>query len=79
MRLSEIQHKNVVDIKSGKIIGNIIDINIEYDKGSVESIFLEENKGFFKGSDEYEISYRQIISIGEDVILVDLDNKKSLK
>lgn len=79
MRLSEIQHKDVVDIKSGRIVGNIIDINIESNQGRIEGIFLEENKGFFKGNDEYEISYHQIIRIGEDVILIDLENKKSLK
>lgn len=79
MRLSEIQHKDVVDIKSGKKIGNIIDIKIESNNGKIDGLILEESKGFFKSNDEYEISYHQIIRIGQDVILIDLDNKKSFK
>lgn len=72
MRMSEIQHKDVVDVKSGKKIGNIIDIKIESEKGVIEGLILEETKGFFKNNDEYEIKYHQIIKIGEDVILIDL-------
>ena len=79
MRLSEIQNKDVVDVKSGKKIGNIIDVKIESINGKIDGLILEENKGFFKGNDEYEIGYHQIIRIGQDVILIDLDNKKDFK
>ena len=71
MRLSDLQDKDVVDLKSGVKIGNIIDIKINYD-GNVTSLVLEKKKysRLFSNSDEIEISFDKIVKIGEDVILI---------
>ena len=39
MRLSDLQTKNVVNLKDGKNIGNIIDANIN-ENGNIESLVL---------------------------------------
>ncbi|MDD3341123.1 MAG: YlmC/YmxH family sporulation protein [Bacilli bacterium] len=75
MRLSELQHKDVINIKDGKKIGNIIDINIG-DSGTMNSLIVERSKffvSFFSSSGEIEIKWDQIEKIGEDVILVSLN------
>lgn len=71
MRLSDLQDKDVVDLKSGVKIGNIIDIKINYD-GNVTSLILEKKKysRLFSNNDEIEISFDKIVKIGEDVILI---------
>ncbi|MBQ1496642.1 MAG: YlmC/YmxH family sporulation protein [Bacilli bacterium] len=71
MRLSDLQDKDVVDLKSGVKIGNIIDIKINYD-GNVTSLVLEKKKysRLFSNNDEIEISFDKIVKIGEDVILI---------
>lgn len=71
MRLSELQTKKIIDIKDGKNIGNIIDINI-MDNGQVESLVLETSRGFFSLGKELDnkVSWKDITKIGEDVILV---------
>ncbi len=71
MRLSDLQDKDVVDLKSGVKIGNIIDIKINYD-GNVTSLVLEKKKysRLFSNNDETEISFDKIVKIGEDVILI---------
>ena len=74
MRLSDLQHKDVVNVLDGKKIGNIIDITINLD-GNMNSLIVEKNKFFismFSTKDEVEIKWEQIEKIGEDVILVKL-------
>jgi len=71
VRLSDLQNKDVVDLKSGVKIGNIIDIKIDLN-GSIASLILEKKKysRLFSSNDEIEISYDKIVKIGEDVILI---------
>ena len=76
MRLSELQNKNVVNVNDGKMIGNIIDININQEGISTDtkkkkSKFLISR---FSNSGEISIKWNQIEKIGQDVILVNLNS-----
>ena len=74
MRLSELQNKSVININDGKMIGNIIDINIKQ-KGISDDIIVEKSKFLisrFSSSGEISIKWNQIEKIGQDVILVNL-------
>ncbi len=73
MRLSDLQNKNVVNINDGRNIGNIVDVKIDQEKGSITSFVIEPNKNFrsFIGRGQNtEIDWSSITKIGEDVILV---------
>ncbi len=73
MRLSDLQHKDVVNMVDGKRIGNIIDVSLESSTGKMESLIVEKSKfliSMFSNKDEIEIRWEQIEKIGEDVILV---------
>ena len=71
MRLSDMQDKDVVELKTGIKIGNIIDIKINND-GYIESLILEKKKytRLFSSNDEIEVPFSKIERIGEDVILI---------
>lgn len=71
MRLSDLQDKDVVDLKSGVKIGNIIDIKIDAE-GIITSLILERKRfsKLFSNSDEVDIPFKNIVKIGEDVILI---------
>ncbi len=75
MLISDLQIKDIVNIKDGKRLGKIIDIEIN-DQGIIEKIIIEPKKNIklfnTRSSDESIITFKQIIKIGEDVILVDL-------
>ena len=75
MRLSDLQNKNLVNINNGKNIGNIIDVNIDYENGSIKS-FIIESKGnvftFLNRDTDLEVKKNDIEKIGEDVILVNV-------
>lgn len=75
MKLSELQKKDIINISNGKKIGNIVDINITED-GVVESIILEKNSffNFFSSNDEIKINFKDIDKIGEDVIIIKINN-----
>ena len=76
MRLSDLQTKHIVNIRDGKNIGNIIDVNINND-GAIESLIIESGKTFFSinKDNDSEIRWKNITKIGEDVILIN-DNKE---
>jgi len=74
MRLSDLQHKDVVNVIDGSKIGNIIDIKIDQ-KGNMEGLIVEKTKfiiSMFTTKNEIEIKWGQIEKIGEDVILVNI-------
>jgi YlmC/YmxH family sporulation protein len=74
MHLSDLQNKDIVNIKDGKKIGNIVDVKID-SNGYMISLIIQKNKfTLFRGNDEEEIDWKQIRKIGEDVILVDINN-----
>ena len=76
MNLSDLQNKDIVNIKDGKKIGNIVDVTID-NNGYMISFIIQKSKfniNIFKGNNEEEIKWNQIKKIGEDVILVDTNN-----
>lgn len=76
MHLSELQNKDIINIKDGKKIGNIIDVIVNTE-GQMISLLIQKNKfniNIFKGNNDEEIKWNQIKKIGEDVILVDITN-----
>ncbi len=75
MRVSELQRKDIVNVNDGKIIGKIIDIEINESDGSLVCLIIEKTKyikSLFSTEDGTKINFSQIKKIGSDVILVDL-------
>ena len=74
MRLSELQLKEIINIYNGKRIGVIVDVIVE-PNGQIQKLVLEEKRGRKFSKEEYEISWNQIVKIGDDIILIDTRNK----
>lgn len=73
MRLSELQLKEVVNIRDGRRIGSIVDIIID-EKGMIDKLVLEERHGRKFNREEYYVKWSQIVKIGDDIILIDTRN-----
>lgn len=77
MNLSDLQEKEVIDISTGKRIGAIIDIIINT-TGTISKLVLEDRrtsrKLFSNNKEDVYIDWKQIIKIGDDIILVDSKN-----
>lgn len=73
VKISEFQVKDVVNISDGRKLGNIGDIDINLKTGKIEAIIIVGTGkvlGFFGKEEEVIISWKNILKIGEDVILV---------
>lgn len=77
MNLSDLQEKEVIDISTGKRIGAIVDIIISM-TGNISKLVLEDKRNsrklFSKNQDDIYLEWKQIIKIGDDIILVDSKN-----
>ena len=70
MRLSDLQTKEIINMSTGKRLGLIIDVIID-NNGHIKSLILEDRKGKrFTGREEYELDWKQIAKIGDDIILI---------
>ena len=74
MNLSDLQNKEVIDIATGKRIGSIIDVIIN-SSGNISKLILEDRKSTrrFLSSikEDINLEWKQIVKIGDDIILVD--------
>ena len=74
MRLSDLQAKMVVNIKDGKHLGTIIDAEVNEMRQILYFTVMNRHflKKLFKSEPEVNITIKQIVKIGTDVILVEL-------
>lgn len=75
MKLSELQKKDIVNIKDGKKIGKIIDVYFDESSGYMIKFVIEKThfvRNIFSSTDEIVIKFSQIKKMGEDVILIDI-------
>ena len=75
IKASDLTEKEVINITDGRSLGFIIDLDVDLEKGIINSIVLPDQDkvfGLFGKEQENEISWRNIRKIGEDVILVEL-------
>ncbi|UYX55444.1 YlmC/YmxH family sporulation protein [Bacillus thuringiensis] len=73
--------KDVVNISDGKRLGNIGDIDFDIDTGKIRAVIISKQTRMlvlFGKEVEFVIPWEQIMKIGEDVILVRVDNINSV-
>ncbi|MCL2593187.1 MAG: YlmC/YmxH family sporulation protein [Defluviitaleaceae bacterium] len=81
MRVYELRQKEVINIKDGARFGYICDLIIDCERGKIKFIIVPgpgKIFGFFGRETEYKIPWDEIVQIGEDIILVDVETKKIL-
>lgn len=79
IKASDLREKEVINIGDGTRLGLIEDVEVNLDKGRIEALIVPGTGGlmslFSNKSSDYVISWKNIVRIGSDVILVDVDNK----
>lgn len=79
---SELRNKEVINVLTGKLLGNVCDIVVDFRKNIILGLIVPGSKSFFnffKSNQEIYIPYCQICKIGEDVILVEVVEVSSKK
>lgn len=81
----ELLEKDIVNIKNGEIVGTFDDIEIDVTKGKITAFYIEEGTkfmGILGKTRSRRIKWEDIIRIGIDVIIVNVDddsNNKAIK
>lgn len=74
----DLVEKDVVNIKSGEVIGRFGDMEIDTKVGKISAFYIEE-AGKFMGmlgkSKQRRIKWDEILKIGMDVIIVNVDDE----
>lgn len=81
IRFWKLTDMEVVNIRTGKILGHVGDISIDADDGCLCEIFVPRGAKYWgcigrKG--EYRIPFCSIKKFGSDAIIVDIDEKKCI-
>jgi YlmC/YmxH family sporulation protein len=75
VKVSELRMREVINVLDGKKLGNIIDIDLDIEKGKVMAFMLPgQVKGWsiFSKREEIVVPWDKIVRIGRDVILVEV-------
>lgn len=79
MRISDLRLLDVVNMKDGRRLGPIKDLDLDLERGAVKGIILPgpaRSWGFFGSSktEDFVVPWDRVKKIGVDVILVDADD-----
>lgn len=79
MKLSELGGKEIVNLNNGGRLGiiNDSDLRIDKDTGKIISLLVPDKNQFrlFSSKNEIEIMWQDIKKIGEDMMIVEVDEK----
>lgn len=81
MRFLDLKQKEVINCKDCKRLGNVTDIEFDEHNGQLCGIIVPESLHFFGCfgmATYYYIRFCDIIRIGPDIILVDIDIAKTI-
>lgn len=75
MRASDLMMKKVINVVDGMALGEVIDYEVDGTNGAISSFIIEQIGkkkifSFSKGEHELVVPFSSIVTIGEDVILV---------
>ncbi|MCL7746516.1 MULTISPECIES: YlmC/YmxH family sporulation protein [Halalkalibacter] len=77
MRLSEISSKEIIDYQKGERLGILgqTDLLVNEETGEIEAFIIPTMKwfGFGKKDREVTVYWNQVKKIGEDMIIINLD------
>ncbi len=82
IRVSDIMEKEVINVKNGKRMGYITDIDMDVNEGKVISFTItgsSDGRGFFsRGYEDHVIFWNDILKIGCDTIIVNIGSELNL-
>lgn len=71
----DFKQKEVINIKDGKILGFVVDVQANFESGEINSIIVAKTGKFInniRSRNNVTIPWENIQKIGEDVILVEI-------
>ncbi|MBO8168085.1 MAG: YlmC/YmxH family sporulation protein [Thermoanaerobacteraceae bacterium] len=82
VKVSDLKVRDVINIADGKSLGFIKDIELDLENGRVKALVLPGTgklRAFFRRNEDMVIGWENIVKIGVDVILVEVQSFTSPK
>lgn len=82
MRFCELREIEVINLCNCKRLGCVTDIVVDLCKGEIEAIIVQcpgRFSGIFGCDSEYVIPFECIKKVGQDIIMVEINEEKCLK
>ena len=81
INLNQLMGKEIINLADGEKLGLIaeVDITFDQDTGDLKSILVPLDRGvlsFFSEENFFEVPWDAVIKVGQEVIIIDLDNKE---
>lgn len=77
LSFQQLKQKDVISVTDGKNLGKVCDITVSFPENNWLGITVPGCKGFkFTNKREMFISVKQIVKVGEDAVLVKIEDKK---
>lgn len=80
---ADFKNKEVISVTSGKRLGFVSDVEIDYVSGAIESIIVPNSGSFLNffngGANDHIIPWSNIEKVGDDIILVNYEDLSSHK
>lgn len=76
--VSELREKEVINVRDGTKLGFIDDIDVDLEAGEVKGVIISGTNRIFRlfgKNDDIIIKWKDIIRIGIDTILVDINDE----
>ena len=74
----KLKNKEVINISDGRSLGFVYDVEVDLDKGAIDGIVIPGARGFMglfaKKEGDTVIKWDKVKTVGDDVILVDLES-----
>jgi YlmC/YmxH family sporulation protein len=77
IRISDLKVREVINIRDGRNLGVVSDVEFDMEKGSVQALVVPGDGrlfGLFGRRQDVVIPWHRIRKFGEDAILVDVDD-----
>ena len=77
-RSAEFRQKEVINVNDGRRLGFVGDVEINFEEGRLEAIVIPTSGklfGIIGKENDIVIPWEKIKKIGEDIILVDVDDR----
>lgn len=78
LRAGDLRQKEVINIADGKRLGFVNDVEINFSAGFIDAIIVPgpgRFLGIFGKAEDYIIPWKDIVRVGDDIILVEYEAK----
>lgn len=75
LRAGDLRQKEVINVADGMRLGFVSDVEVNFEDGNIEAIVVPGQgrfMGLFGKESDYVIPWKDIMRVGDDIILVDM-------